>query len=608
MGAFLCRPNRANSSWEDNKSLANLRNHEPQTTMISGKGIPNVSSQLPNNPQQNYFEYDDIAFDSRFESGNLAQVERVSANEFNLWIAPDGYKTNYPTRNQVWFYFQVEVAPFTNPSRVRSVYFHIKNLNLSQRENFLEGMVPVFRSSLTNNTWEYLPYPLRQVKRNNDCVSFTIQYNFMSADLIAYFAYSFPYTHTDLTEFVSRMEQQFAGSSKMRIQRETIALSLEQRPIELITITGADSVINDDKALDLLRIENSATSADSHSLNSAILGKIDYNRKYVLITCRARAADTSTSYVLEGFIKTLLSPELIYSRSAWDDFVFLIVPMVNPDGVVRGYTRCDSQGKDLSRNYGKHLNKDKFPGMCAIRTILKELKEAGKELYMYWDLEATTVRDGVSIEGVLTDNQLKDREASTLARLFELYSRHFVLHECRLEDPAGLLRSRNLSAECLVDPMVSKLVKDMLQLDDHLEDNQGGMYKRSLPILSAGATPKTNERITARNFVANTSKICLAFTLKSNLYKGKKRVEQRSFEDLDLFLEAEENPTRGELRYLLLPSHHREVGNSLLQVILEMGDSHPVSILSQTCFQNLDKLKNFAQTLLIKNDLRNTIM
>ena len=28
-------------------------------------------------PQQNYFEFDQITFDSRFDSGNLAQAEKI---------------------------------------------------------------------------------------------------------------------------------------------------------------------------------------------------------------------------------------------------------------------------------------------------------------------------------------------------------------------------------------------------------------------------------------------------------------------------------------------------------------------------------------------------
>ena len=49
-------------------------------------------------------------FDSEFDSGNLAKVEKVEKydNEFNLWTLPDCANTPYENGNRTWFHFSVK--------------------------------------------------------------------------------------------------------------------------------------------------------------------------------------------------------------------------------------------------------------------------------------------------------------------------------------------------------------------------------------------------------------------------------------------------------------------------------------------------------------------
>ena len=48
-----------------------------------------------------------------------------------------------------------------------------------------------------------------------------------------------------------------------------------------------------------------------------------------------------------------------------DYFVFVIVPMINPDGVYRGHWRVDTIGQNLNRYYQKP-NKELQPCVYAI--------------------------------------------------------------------------------------------------------------------------------------------------------------------------------------------------------------------------------------------------
>lgn len=55
-----------------------------------------------------------------------------------------------------------------------------------------------------------------------------------------------------------------------------------------------------------------------------------------------------SSHLLNGILSYLLNPE---NQLILDNFVFCIVPMLNPDGVYRGHWRVDSLGQNLNRFY-----------------------------------------------------------------------------------------------------------------------------------------------------------------------------------------------------------------------------------------------------------------
>ena len=56
---------------------------------------------------------DDLVFESRFESGNLARVVKVTQNYYELYLRPDMY-TN---RHTQWFYFRVKNTRTKMPYR-----------------------------------------------------------------------------------------------------------------------------------------------------------------------------------------------------------------------------------------------------------------------------------------------------------------------------------------------------------------------------------------------------------------------------------------------------------------------------------------------------------
>jgi murein tripeptide amidase MpaA len=52
--------------------------------------------------------------------------------------------------------------------------------------------------------------------------------------------------------------------------------------------------------------------------------------------------------MMKGVIDYLVGPS-IGARILRDNFIFKIIPMMNPDGVILGNTRCSLVGLDLNR-------------------------------------------------------------------------------------------------------------------------------------------------------------------------------------------------------------------------------------------------------------------
>lgn len=75
------------------------------------------------------------------------------------------------------------------------------------------------------------------------------------------------------------------------------------------------------------------------------------DKKTIFLSSRVHPGETPASFVLEGILKFLTEKNNEQAKILLDKFVFKIVPMLNPDGVFRGYYRLDTNGQNLNRYY-----------------------------------------------------------------------------------------------------------------------------------------------------------------------------------------------------------------------------------------------------------------
>ena len=71
-------------------------------------------------------------------------------------------------------------------------------------------------------------------------------------------------------------------------------------------------------------------------------------RRGVMFSARVHPRETNASWMMKGLIDFLVS-DSVEAQVLREKFVFKIIPMLNPDGVIYGNYRCSLSGCDLNR-------------------------------------------------------------------------------------------------------------------------------------------------------------------------------------------------------------------------------------------------------------------
>ena len=119
-------------------------------------------------------------------------------------------------------------------------------------------------------------------------------------------------------------------------------------------------------------------------------------RKGVILTARVHPGESGASYMMRGVIDYLVGNSLD-ARILRDNFVFKIVPMLNPDGVIVGNYRCSLSGQDLNRTWhdpSRKLN----PTIFFTKSMMKRLMEE-REVVLYIDMHGHSRKKNVFMYG-----------------------------------------------------------------------------------------------------------------------------------------------------------------------------------------------------------------
>lgn len=83
-----------------------------------------------------------------------------------------------------------------------------------------------------------------------------------------------------------------------------------------------------------------------------------FTKPVVLVSARVHPGETPSSFAMKGLVDFLTSKKDLRAKLLRKMFVFMIIPMINVDGVFHGHFRMDTEGKNLNRYYIKpNVNK-----------------------------------------------------------------------------------------------------------------------------------------------------------------------------------------------------------------------------------------------------------
>lgn len=197
--------------------------------------------------------------------------------------------------------------------------------------------------------------------------TFSFTHEFTHTNDSVYFAHCFPYTYSDLVDDLSRIEKE--SLTQNFFYRNMLCRSLAGNKCEYITITSKDK--------------------DPKSENSM-------QKKGVFISARVHPGETNGSWMMKGLIDFLVSnaPE---ARVLREKFIFKIVPMLNPDGVINGNYRCSLCGSDLNRRY-KAPSKILHPVVYSVKRLVKNFSKE-REIALFCDLHGHSRRKNIFMYG-----------------------------------------------------------------------------------------------------------------------------------------------------------------------------------------------------------------
>ncbi len=288
------------------------------------------------------------------------------------------------------------------------------------------------------------------------------------------------------------MEEKFQNkiiSNNIYFNRELLTYSKERRRIDLITISSYDFITTtrEPNLKDVFPYENDFTNFNStsttnlnnkNSLNNRSYSNLNFsnnainnyvslslnknqtnninfyqqinlpnnnqntnniNRSFqfskekpiVFITARVHPGETPASFLMNGIINFLLDPKDPRAEILRKTFVFKIIPLINVDGISRGYYRYDTNSLNMNRHY-INPNPRLQPEIRAIKRLFMTYNKENRIRY-YYDLHAHASSRGLFLFGNNLDF-LNQVENCVLPKILEINCEFLLYNHCNFSE------------------------------------------------------------------------------------------------------------------------------------------------------------------------------
>ena len=290
------------------------------------------------------------------------------------------------------------------------MYIKISLINLGYYRPFASPTYrPVFRVLPTQPEWQRLSTDSVFELVSGTSYKYTFTFEALSSDSEHYFAYSTPYPYCDIMRNMALFEKMCPYDSVFH--REVLTRSIDGREVELVTISNKSNFLYERED----KIEGLFPSSTPRAYKSL--------KPVIFISSRVHPGETPASFMLDGILLAILGND---SRGAAlrSNFVFKVIPVLNPDGVYRGNFRVDQNGVNLNRCY---LNPSLFdhPSIYGAKHYFLSLKH----VRYYFDLHAHNSKRSCFLFGNFLGFD-RQPENQIYAKLVELNTQYFEFNEC----------------------------------------------------------------------------------------------------------------------------------------------------------------------------------
>ncbi|NWI09661.1 CBPC1 carboxypeptidase, partial [Crypturellus soui] len=341
--------------------------------------IDRVVYDLDNSSYSVPEEADLLKFNSKFESGNLRKAIQIRKNEYDLILNSDINSNHY----HQWFYFEVSGMKTGIGYR-----FNIINCEKSNSQ-FNYGMQPLMYSvqeALNSRPcWTRVGTDICYYKnhfsrssiaaggqKGKSYYTITFTVTFQHKDDVCYFAYHYPYTYSTLKMHLQKLESMH-NPQQIYFRHDALCETLAGNSCPVVTITAMP---------------------ESNSYEHICQFR---NRPYIFLTARVHPGETNASWVMKGTLEYLMSNNP-NAQSLRESYIFKIIPMLNPDGVINGNHRCSLSGEDLNRQW-QNPNPDLHPTIYHAKGLLQYLSSIKRLPLVYCDYHGHSRKKNVFMYG-----------------------------------------------------------------------------------------------------------------------------------------------------------------------------------------------------------------
>ncbi len=291
---------------------------------LTPNNIPNKSHTQPSDTLKSRLKY----ISTNFENASQLDWEIDSLGIVNVSLIYDHERASPNRANGHWF-FKLEADSGSEVTVIlknfENVWNGIKGVPVSEKTNCL--------ISKDGKNWSVIPTDFISGNR----LKFKVP---MYNDQM-YLASVEPYRISDLDQLLIEIK----GKPQVDIMK--VGNTTEGRPLEIIRIGNSDAPFS------------------------------------VFLRARAHSWEPGGNWVVQGLIRTLLEKE---SAHFLRRYCVYIMPMTNKDGVARGRTRFNTNGKDLNREWDRPSDRILTPEKYAFENWLEMMISKGKKPQLAIDL------------------------------------------------------------------------------------------------------------------------------------------------------------------------------------------------------------------------------